>query len=78
MNVDFQLSLIKAPGKPTEQNRFIPASTWDSKQVKNPIDVGYGWPDVNGNVWVPTGQVDLGSAHWNVVFPNGCMTTIYP
>ena len=68
----------QAPGCPAENDGFIPKKNWDGKKVKNPNGPGYGWPDKNGHVWVPTGPggsmpgttgLAHGGPHWDVQNP---------
>lgn len=53
----------QAPGKPTEDDGFVPKKKWDGKKVPNPNGPGYGWPDEKGNVWVPSGPNGHGGPH---------------
>ena len=62
---------VQAPGKPTEQDGYYPPKKWDGKKVKNPKGPGYGWPDKDGNIWVPTGPKGHGGPHWDVQVPRG-------
>lgn len=73
-----QLNDAQAPGKPTENDGYIPPKRWDGKKVKNPNGSGYGWPDHKGNVWVPTGPKAHGGPHWDVQFPDGEYDNIMP
>ncbi len=57
------------PGKPTEADGFIPPKRWDGEKVKHPETGQYGWPDEDGNVWVPSGDKGHGGPHWDVVYP---------
>jgi hypothetical protein len=61
----------QAPGKPTEQDGYAPSKKWDGKKVKHPKTGKIGWPDEDGNVWVPTGPGSAahGGPHWDVQFP---------
>lgn len=59
----------QAPGKPTEIDGFIPAKNWDGQKVKNPHGGGYGWPDKNKNVWIPSGPKGHGGPHWDIQNP---------
>jgi hypothetical protein len=63
----------QAPGKPTEEDGYIPPKNWDGKKVKHPKNGKVGWPDSNGNIWVPTGPGSKahGGPHWDVQYPNG-------
>lgn len=68
-----------APGKPTEKDGFKPKKTWDGKKVKNPNKRGgYGYPDKDVKVWVPTGPNGHGGAHWDVQYPKGGYHNQYP
>mgnify|MGYP000973924157 FL=1 len=66
----------QAPGKPTEEDGFVPKKGWDGKKVKHRR--GYGWPDKNGNVWIPTGPKGHGGPHWDVQKPGGGYENIVP
>lgn len=66
----------QAPGKPTENDGFIPKKDWDGKKVKHRR--GYGWPDKNGNIWIPTGPKGHGGAHWDVQKPGGGYDNVVP
>ena len=68
----------RAPGEPTEKDGFKPKKGWDGKKVPTPR--GYGYPDKDGNVWVPTGKGPLahGGEHWDVQRPGGGYTNKYP
>ena len=76
------LAAEKAPGKPTEKDRFKPKKKWDGKKVATPDGGAYGYPDANGNVWVPTGPdgspAAHGGEHWDVQSPGGGYTNVYP
>ena len=70
----------QAPGKPTKEDGYIPPKNWDGKKVKHSKNGKVGWPDKNGNIWVPTGPGPLahGGSHWDVQFPNGGYDNVYP
>ena len=77
----------KSPGLPTSNDGFVVAKNWNGKLVKNPNGKGYGYPDKDGNVWVPTGVgvsqprttgIAHGGAHWDVQIQNGKHQNIYP
>lgn len=70
----------QAPGLPEEKHGFEPPKKWDGEKVKH--RKGYGWPDREGNIWIPTGPNGHGGPHWDVqlsdsdndyinVYPNG-------
>jgi len=73
-------SEAQAPGCPTENDGFKPKKKWDGKKVKNPNGPGYGWPDKDGNVWVPTGPGSSahGGPHWDVQSSGGRYINVYP
>lgn len=66
-------SEAQAPGKPTENDGYIPPKKWDGKKVKHPKTGQHGYPDKSGKVWVPTGPGSgaHGGSHWDVVSPDG-------
>lgn len=70
----------KAPGKPSEDDGFVPPKNWDGQKVRNPNGKGSGFPDKDGNVWVPTGPGPLahGGPHWDVQKPDGSHENVYP
>ena len=70
----------KAPGKPTENDGYIPPKRWDGKKVKHPKTGQHGWPDDKGKVWVPTGSGPLahGGPHWDVIDKTGNHINIMP
>lgn len=59
----------QAPGKPTENDGYIPPKNWDGKKVRSPNGRGFGWPDEKGQIWVPTGPKGHGGPHWDVQDP---------
>jgi hypothetical protein len=61
----------QAPGMPTKKDGFYPPKKWDGKKVKSPNGPGFGWPDKNGNIGVPTGPKGHGGPHWDVQSPRG-------
>lgn len=68
----------QAPGKPTENDGFIPPKRWDGEKVKNPNGPGYGWPDKKGEIWVPTGPNGHGCPHWDVQNEDGTHRNVVP
>lgn len=77
----------RAPGKPTADDGFFPGKKWDGKKVRAPNGKGYGYPDKDGSVWVPTGvggaqPGTVGDAHsgphWDVQHPGGGYDNVYP
>lgn len=61
----------KAPGKPTANDGFKPKKNGDGEKVKHPKNGSYGWPDKQGNIWVPSGPNGHGGPHWDVQSPDG-------
>jgi hypothetical protein len=75
------LDAADAPGQPTAADGYTPAKKWDGKKVKDPNrSFGSGWPDVKGDVWVPTGPGGdaHGGPHWDVQTPGGGYRNVYP
>ena len=75
--------LSKAPGQPTAADGYTPPKRGAGSRgemVKNPNGPGRGYPDKNGNVWVPTGEGPLahGGPHWDVQTPAGGRVNVYP
>ncbi|MBI2344448.1 hypothetical protein HYV10_00040 [Candidatus Dependentiae bacterium] len=66
----------QAPGKPTENDGFIPKKNWDGKKIRHPK--GFGWPDKKGSVWIPSGPNGHGCPHWDVQHPNGDYDNVVP
>ena len=80
---------LPAPGKPTAEDGYVPPKkppkNADSDgRVRNPNGSGKGWPDANGDVWVPTGgKAAHGGEHWDVQSPGrgggrGTHVNVYP
>ena len=70
-----------APGIPTKDDGFKPAKNWDGEsKVRVPNGRSKGYPFKDGSVWVPTGPGSLahGGPHWDVQFPDGSYTNVYP
>jgi len=72
-NVDIDEADAQAPGKPTENDGFIPKKNWDGKKIKHSKTGQCGYPDKKRNVWIPTGPGPLahGGPHWDVVSEDG-------
>jgi RHS repeat-associated protein len=70
--------LIKAPGMPTEKDGFKPSRNWNGQTVKNPNGPGSGYPDQNGDVWVPNDHGGTHAPHWDVEHPGGGYYPVYP
>lgn len=64
-----ELGDAQAPGKPTEDDGYIPPKKWDGKKIKDPNGGGFGWPDRRGNIWIPTGPKAHRGPHWDVQDP---------
>lgn len=67
----------QAPGKPTENDGFIPPKNWDGKKVKAP-NGRFGWQDIKGNIWVPSGPTGHGGPHWDVQHPKRGYDNVVP
>jgi len=59
-------AVFSVPGKPTDEDGYFPPKNWDGKKVAAPNGRGYGWPDKDGDVWVPSGADGHGGPHWDV------------
>jgi len=59
----------QAPGMPTERDGFRPPKNWNGEKVST--SRGYGYPDKDGNVWIPTGPNGHGGPHWDVQLAGG-------
>lgn len=71
----------QAPGKPTEKDGYTSPKNWDGKKRRHPKNGNVGWPDIKGNIWVPTGVGPLahGGPHWDVQYPDGkSYDNVYP
>jgi|GEM_PF-5456809 len=80
-NEQKKLEDAQAPGMPTEKDGYRPPKGWDGKKVRHPKNGKVGWPDEDGNIWVPTGPGSKahGGPHWDVQHPNGrTYDNIYP
>lgn len=73
INLPSPASGAQAPGMPSEKDGYLPPKKWDGKKIKHPQSGKVGWPDRNGNVWVPTGTGPLahGGPHWDVQHASG-------
>lgn len=74
---------VKAPGVPTPDNTggiYQPPKNWNGEKVPSPNGGGYGYPDADGNVWIPTGEGGAahGGPHWDVQKPGGGYVNVYP
>ena len=69
---------IRAPGQPSERDGYRPPKNWNGQTVQNPNGSGSGFPDNNGNVWVPTDHNGTHAPHWDVQHANGSHTPVYP
>jgi hypothetical protein len=70
----------QAPGKPTEDDGFVPKKNWDGKKVRHPKTGQHGWPDKKGSVWVATGHGPLAhrGPHWDVIDLKGKHKNVLP
>jgi len=62
----------KAPGKPTKNDKFEEPKGKvgnGGRKVKHPKTGQWGWKDIKGYIWVPTGLGPLahGGPHWDVI-----------
>ncbi|HEV2601363.1 MAG TPA: hypothetical protein VGT41_03630 [Candidatus Babeliales bacterium] len=55
--------------QPTKDDGFVEQKNWDGKKVIQRR--GYGWPDVKGNIWIPSELADDRGVHWEVQYPDG-------
>lgn len=69
----------KAPGLPGDADGYCPPKG-GPKWGSSPRRRGNGWVDVDGNVWVPSGQGGSvhGGPHWDVQFKAGGYKNKYP
>jgi hypothetical protein len=70
----------KAPGQPQATDGWAPPKDWDGKTVQSPNGKEKGYPDREGNVWVPTGEgaIAHGGPHWDVQKEGGGYVNAYP
>ncbi len=54
---------------PPEETGYKSPEGWNGQKVGSAR--GYGWPDENGNVWVPDNHGGQGQPHWDVQLPGG-------
>ncbi len=68
------------PGKimPTAEDGYFPPKNWDGKKRRHPKNGNIGWPDREGNIWVPTGPNDHGGRHWDVQDRDGRHRNVRP
>lgn len=66
----------QAPGKPTKEDGYVPPKNWNGEKVKS--KKGYGYPDKDGNIWIPTGPKGHGGSHWDVQLKGGGYQNVYP
>lgn len=66
-NLHVQGTDAQAPGMPTEKEGYLPPKKWDGKKIRSSNGRGYGWPDSNGKIWIPTGVGPNahGGPHWD-------------
>lgn len=64
--------------KPSSGDGYRPPKKWRDEKVKNPNGPGIGWPDANGDVWVPTNHRGTHAWHWDVRHTDGTRTNVYP
>jgi len=57
---------------------YIPPKNWDGKKVRNPNGKGAGYPDKNGDVWIPQNHKGTHGNHWDVQMKNGKYRDVYP
>ena len=72
-NTEDKNNSAQAPGMPTKEDGYRPPKNWDGKKTRHSKTGQIGWPDENGNIWVPTGPGSKahGGPHWDVQYPNG-------
>ena len=51
---------------------------WDGKKKRNPNGKGAGFPDKNGDVWIPTNHDGTHRPHWDVQGRGGKHRNVYP
>lgn len=71
----------RAPGKPTQDVGFKPKKNWDGKKKIHDETGQCGYPDKNGDLWVPTGEGSDSHAgpHWDIVDQDGNhVENVYP
>ncbi len=49
-----------------------------AKKRRHPKNGNIGWPDREGNIWVPTGPNDHGGRHWDVQDRDGRHRNVHP
>jgi hypothetical protein len=75
-----QAVLDEMKNNPPRDPNFKAPKKGDGKKKKNPNGSGSGWPDKDGDVWVPTDHGDSRhSPHWDIQDPTtGKHTPQYP
>jgi RHS repeat-associated protein len=71
---------VRAAGQPTADDGYTPPRNWNGRRVRSPNGNGYGYPDTNGDVCVPTGegQAAHGGPHWDFQEPGGGYRNVHP
>jgi RHS repeat-associated protein len=62
-------SLDDMKNNPPTHPEYNPPKNWNGAKVKNPNGAGSGWPDRNGDVWVPTDHNGTHGRHYDVQNP---------
>jgi len=77
-NTKQQYSYAKS-GIPQAKDGFKPRKNWNGLKVRSPNGPEWGYPDKNGDVWVPQQHAPGTHApHWDVQHPGGGYTPVYP
>jgi RHS repeat-associated protein len=67
-----------AKDMPSKEDGYEPPKNWNGEKVKNPNGSGSGYPDKNGDVWIPTTHKGTHGFHWDVQHPGGGYIPVYP
>lgn len=74
-----RLNMTTLPGLPNQENGYVQQKQRTLSRVKNPYaSKGYGWLDVEGKLWIPSGKNAYGGLHWKVYHANGQCDLIFP
>lgn len=71
-------SLDDMKKNPPTHPDYKPPKNFDGKKRRNPNGPGTGWPDKNGDVWVPSDHNGTHAPHYDVESPGGGYKTKYP
>lgn len=70
---------LSIPDKPGDKDGYKPPKNSDGEKQPHPETDQHGWPDKDGNYWVPSGPHGHAGPHWDIINPGGKrIGNIYP